>query len=164
MVKRIRFPGRRHPSPPTGEPFWKTLFPPASTGEDRCVWWRVLLAAIHPICIPGFGPWGGPFLISLLWQEGDVPMKFNRKISRFFIFASAALLLALLAQPAPAIGTKYWVGPKRQYLWTNPNNWSNLPEARPGPGSQQCRHIRRPDQHQHQDGRLRYHVKYVASG
>ena len=52
--------------------------------------------------------------------------------SRFWpLAAPAAVVLVLLAQPAPA-ATDDWVGPNPNTLWTNPNNWSNTAGARPG--------------------------------
>ena len=58
------------------------------------------------------------------------------KKNRYFwpLVAGAALLLVLLAQPAHAAGTKYWVGPNPNVLWTNPNNWSNTAGGPPGAG------------------------------
>ena len=50
-------------------------------------------------------------------------MKSARR-KRYLLIASAAVLLVLLAQPAPA-ATKNWVGPKGNTLWTNANNWSS---------------------------------------
>ncbi len=59
-------------------------------------------------------------------------MKFNRKISRFFIFASAALLLVLLAQPAQATPPSFGSDPKAIPCGPIANNWS--PAGQPGAG------------------------------
>jgi hypothetical protein len=54
-------------------------------------------------------------------------MKPERKKTRGLwpLLAAAALLVALLAQPA--LADKYWVGPTTNNYWTNANNWSNTP-------------------------------------
>lgn len=57
-------------------------------------------------------------------------MKLAFKKTRYWpLIALAALLLALMAQPALAITLYQWVGPNSNTNWNNPNNWSH-----PGPG------------------------------
>ena len=86
------------------------------------------------------------------------------KKTRYFwtLVAGAALCLVLLAQPAHAAGTKYWVGPNPNVLWTNPNNWSNTAGGPPGAGQPISGDEVNLTQHQQQDRGLRHHLKSAA--
>ena len=53
-------------------------------------------------------------------------MKVERRKTKYFLIAIAALLVALMAQPAAAITLYRWVGPNTNTDWSNPNNWDIL--------------------------------------